>query len=60
LNSNIILIVTKVGGHVGWFEGHIFPKRWYMKPSLEFIDFFENKRNKMNDESLINKKLFNI
>ena len=31
-----------------------------MKPSLEFIDFFENKRNKMNDESLINKKLFNI
>ena len=33
---NIFLIF--LGGHVNWFEGFFQPKRWYMKPALEFID----------------------
>jgi len=26
------------GGHVGWFQGIFSPRRWYMKPTLEFLD----------------------
>ena len=33
-NDNIILLVTKIGGHVGFFEGLLNPKRWYIKPTL--------------------------
>ncbi|KAL4476789.1 hypothetical protein ABPG72_010626 [Tetrahymena utriculariae] len=40
-NRNLLMIVTNTGGHVGWFEGLIQPKRWYLKPTLEFIDYLE-------------------
>ncbi len=42
-NENIILLVTKTGGHVGWFEGFLNPKRWYIKPTLEFINAVSEK-----------------
>ncbi|KAL4493049.1 hypothetical protein ABPG72_003134 [Tetrahymena utriculariae] len=38
INQNVMLLVTKCGGHVGWFEGIFTPKRWYMKPTLEFLN----------------------
>lgn len=37
-NDNIILLITNTGGHVGWFHGQIRPKRWYPKPSIEFLN----------------------
>ena len=36
-NPNLVLAITNVGGHVGWFTG-LSPKRWYPKPCLEFLD----------------------
>ncbi|KAJ3116118.1 hypothetical protein HK100_001150 [Physocladia obscura] len=36
-NPNIILATTERGGHIGWFEGLFFPKRWFPKPVLEFV-----------------------
>jgi len=36
-NSNIIYAETKRGGHLCWFSG-FRPKRWYSKPTVEFLD----------------------
>jgi len=36
-NPNIIFAETKRGGHLCWFTG-IRPKRWYGKPTIEFLD----------------------
>ncbi len=38
-NENLIMAITDHGGHVAWFEG-LCPRRWYIKPSLEFISAF--------------------
>ncbi|KAJ3348252.1 hypothetical protein HDU83_001439 [Entophlyctis luteolus] len=35
-NPNIVLALTRRGGHIGWFEGWIKPRRWFPKPILEF------------------------
>ena len=35
-NHNILLVYTKLGGHVGFYTG-IKPKRWYVVPCLEFL-----------------------
>jgi len=37
-NKNITLLVTNMGGHVGWFHGLLQPKRWFPKPTLEFLN----------------------
>ncbi|KAJ3064862.1 hypothetical protein HDU98_011770 [Podochytrium sp. JEL0797] len=37
-NPNIVLAVTRRGGHLGWFEGVWSPRRWYPKPVLEFAE----------------------
>ncbi|EGR30500.1 hypothetical protein IMG5_130510 [Ichthyophthirius multifiliis] len=45
---NLIMVVTNTGGHVGWFEGLFQPKRWYIKPTLEFlqaVDFLNENSN---------------
>ncbi|KAI9350296.1 Alpha/Beta hydrolase protein [Obelidium mucronatum] len=34
-NPNLVLAVTKRGGHLGWYEGWL-PRRWYPKPIIEF------------------------
>ena len=36
-NPNIVLAVTELGGHIGWYTG-VVPERWYAKPCLEFLD----------------------
>ncbi|KAI9325133.1 Alpha/Beta hydrolase protein [Obelidium mucronatum] len=36
-NPYIILATTQRGGHIGWFEGLFFPKRWFPKPVMEFV-----------------------
>lgn len=37
-NPNIILVQTKSGGHVCWYEGLNPIQRWYSKPVLQFFD----------------------
>ena len=35
-NPNVLLVYTKLGGHVGFYTG-LRPKRWYAVPCLEFL-----------------------
>jgi len=37
-NPNVILMMTMRGGHQGWVEGFFSLKRWYLKPTLEFVN----------------------
>lgn len=37
-NKNVTLLVTNIGGHVGWFHGLLQPKRWFPKPTVEFLN----------------------
>ena len=40
-HENILLAVTKYGGHVCYFEGTFLPTScWYPKPVLEFLNYF--------------------
>ncbi len=36
-NPYVILLLTRFGGHVCWFEG-LFPKRWFLKKAEKWID----------------------
>ncbi|RUP36175.1 LOW QUALITY PROTEIN: hypothetical protein BC936DRAFT_138482 [Jimgerdemannia flammicorona] len=36
-NPNVLLATTSQGGHLGWFEGLVDPKRWCIKPLSQFI-----------------------
>jgi predicted alpha/beta-fold hydrolase len=38
-NPNTLLVVTRTGGHIGWFQGLHTPQRWYPKPTMEFLDY---------------------
>jgi len=35
---NVILMITQSGGHLGWIEGVFSLKRWYIKPTMEFVN----------------------
>jgi len=37
-NEKLTLLVTNNGGHVGWFQGIFQPKRWFPKPTIEFLN----------------------
>ena len=37
-NSNILLKMTPKGGHLGWIEGFFSLRRWYLKPTLEYLN----------------------
>jgi len=37
-NPNVILMMTQKGGHQGWVEGLFSLKRWYLRPTLEFVN----------------------
>ena len=37
-SPNVILMMTPRGGHQGWVEGFFNLKRWYMKPTVEFVN----------------------
>lgn len=37
-NENLILGVTRCGGHIGWFSGFWNPRRWYVNPCMEFLN----------------------
>ena len=43
-NPNMLLAVTRTGGHVGWYTGNRTPQRWYPQPVLEVIDFLHNQK----------------
>lgn len=36
-NPHIILATTKFGGHLGWFQNRLFPRRWFAPPVAEFL-----------------------
>jgi len=43
-NPKLILVVSRHGGHLGWFTGIMKPKRvrirqWYPYPAVEFLDY---------------------
>jgi predicted alpha/beta-fold hydrolase len=37
-NPNAIVMVTKEGGHQGWMEGFFSLRRWYLKPTREYVN----------------------
>lgn len=45
-NKNLILAVTKSGGHIGWFEGVTKAERWYSHPTIEFLEKILDSNNK--------------
>ena len=61
-NPNLILATTKKGGHIGWFEGVFKPRRWFLKPVVEFVTavlevLFENISILYLASSFFKKKL---
>jgi predicted alpha/beta-fold hydrolase len=43
-NENILLGVTKTGGHLSYFEGALLPtKQWFPEPTFEFLNYLKNK-----------------
>jgi predicted alpha/beta-fold hydrolase len=36
-NHNLMLCLTKQGGHIEWLTGGVNPKRWAYKPTIEFL-----------------------
>jgi predicted alpha/beta-fold hydrolase len=40
-HENILIGVTKAGGHLGYFEGMLLPHRqWFPEPTFEFLNFY--------------------
>lgn len=42
-NQNIKFVATEKGGHLCWYEG-IIPKRWYPRPTLNYLRQLRNLR----------------
>ncbi len=43
--ENILLGVTKAGGHLTFFEGLFLPSgQWFTKPTFEFLNYFVKKQ----------------
>ncbi|KAI8918215.1 Alpha/Beta hydrolase protein [Powellomyces hirtus] len=36
-NPHLLMATTKHGGHIGWYEGALNPRRWIPKPLGEFL-----------------------
>lgn len=49
LNKKIALALLSSGGHVGYFRGHLPPKRWFQVPSLEFLVLALEESNKLGE-----------
>ena len=48
VTKNVILGVTKTGGHVAHFEGLIIPYRlWYLEPAFAFLQYFINEEDNL-------------
>ncbi|KAJ3070157.1 hypothetical protein HDU98_006817 [Podochytrium sp. JEL0797] len=43
-NPCVVLATTSGGGHIGWFEGWWRPKRWFVRPVMEFVDMLVELR----------------
>eukprot|EP00347_Sterkiella_histriomuscorum_P004112 403361706 len=51
-HENILIGVTKAGGHLGYFEGAFLPhKQWFPEPTFEFINQIYNSTCKNSYES---------
>jgi len=41
VSENVMIGVTKAGGHVGYFHGFIAPRgQWFTEPAFEFVNYF--------------------
>ncbi|KAJ3348248.1 hypothetical protein HDU83_001435 [Entophlyctis luteolus] len=49
-NPYLILATTRVGGHIGWFEGTFFPKRWFPEPVMEFVKVMLDSYQSLPDQ----------
>jgi predicted alpha/beta-fold hydrolase len=39
--ENILIAVTKTGGHICYFQGSILPtSQWFTEPAFEFLNYF--------------------
>ncbi|KAM0755757.1 AB-hydrolase YheT [Meredithblackwellia eburnea MCA 4105] len=36
-NPNLVFVTTQNGGHLGWFENVLRPRRWIARPVIEFL-----------------------
>lgn len=55
--ENILLGVTKTGGHVCYFEGHVLPtSQWFTQPAFEYFNYFEKNK----DAKIDSKKKFDM
>ncbi|OZJ05117.1 hypothetical protein BZG36_01388 [Bifiguratus adelaidae] len=46
VNPNVCFVATDHGGHIGWFQGFLSPRRWCMAPLAEFVHaMFDTKTN---------------
>ena len=50
--ENILIGVTKAGGHLCFFEGNLLPhKQWFPEPCFEFFDFVLGSQRESDSES---------
>ena len=42
-SENIILGTLDYGGHISFLEGIFIPKHWFVKPFIQYLNFFEDK-----------------
>lgn len=43
--NDIMIGVTKTGGHVLYFSGWLIPDAWWCTPAFEYLNFFRNSRD---------------
>lgn len=50
--DQILIGVTKCGGHCTYLEGKLFPtQQWWTQPAITFIQHFNKKNNKQDSDS---------
>jgi len=42
VNEQAIVLLTRKGGHLGWFTGFFKPRQWHVQPTLEFLEYVES------------------
>ncbi|KAI8997383.1 Alpha/Beta hydrolase protein [Pilobolus umbonatus] len=64
-NPYVVLVTTKQGGHLGWFEYFFKPTRWIHKPIIEYViamfrSYDATKDKVPLDADIVSKSAMNI